>query len=47
MLKCNSSKDEIDINELIYLLLLTRKPLTEVEQDMVQRIVERMWSKEC
>lgn len=41
MLKCNSSKDEIDINELIYLLLLTRKPLTEVEQDMVQRIVEK------
>ena len=34
-------KDEIDINELIYLLLLTRKPLTEVEQDMVQRIVEK------
>ena len=34
-------KNEIDINALIYLLLLTRKPLTAKEQDMVQKIVEK------
>ena len=34
-------KDEMDINALVYLLLLTRKTLTAEEQDIVQKIVEK------